>query len=342
MKVFNHPKLFLLVLLKVFILISINSYSQSNELNREKFRVIFYNLENYFDIYVDSTLTYNEFTAQGELYWNKKKFQEKTRNIYKVFQAISSWDGIALAGVCEIENKYVLDQLLYGTPLNDMKYKYIHFDSQDNRGIDVALIYGKEFKPVSSQAYSILDNGGNKIHTRDILYVKGLLKNDTIHVFVNHWTSRYRGLLESNSLRFKFSELLKSKTDSILDVLPDANIIVMGDFNDQPHDKSLQNMTNDSSLFNLVSKPIENNSPGTVKFRADWFIFDQILVSKSLKNGSGNLMISNEGLKVFDALFLLEKDSKHLGYKPYRSNLGYKYHGGFSDHLPICFDLIIQ
>jgi len=308
----------------------------------EKFRIVFYNLENYFDTNVDSTIMYNEFTPQGELHWTKKKFDEKTRNLHKVFQAISTWDGIALAGVCEIENKNALDELLFNTPLNRMEYKYIHFDSHDKRGIDVALIYGNEFIPLHSQVYSILDVFGDVIETRDILYVKGLLKTDTLHIFVNHWTSRYRGLLESVSLRLQFSELLKSKTDSIQDLLPNANIIVMGDFNDQPFDKSLKNLTDESRLVNLESKSIENNSPGTVKFRSDWFIFDQVLISNSLKSGDNNLMISSDGLMVFDKLFLLEKDNKHLGYKPYRTNLGYKYHGGYSDHLPIFFDLIMN
>jgi len=322
------------------VLINVNLLSQSAEVSNAQFRIVFYNLENFFDTSVDSTLSYNEFTPEGELHWTLNKFKQKAINTYKVFQALSGWNGITLAGVCEVESKLVLNQLLYKTPLNAMSYRYIHYDSRDKRGIDVALIYGKRFKPLYSQVFSILDDYGIEIETRDILYVKGLLNNDTIHVFVNHWTSRYRGLLESNSLRFKFSELLKSKTDSILELLPDANIIAMGDFNDQPFDKSLRNLTNDSSLFNLVSQPISNNSPGTMKFRSDWFIFDQILVSNSLKSANSNLSISIDGLRIFDKLFLLERDNKHLGFKPYRTNLGYKYHGGYSDHLPIYIDII--
>lgn len=334
------PNKYFLFLLLAFYLICVKAYSQKNNDNIETFRIVFYNLENYFDVYVDSTLSYNEFSPMGDLHWTNKKFQEKTKNLYKVFQAISGWKGIVLAGVCEIENKFVLNQLLYNMPLNSREYRYIHYDSHDKRGIDVALIYGKQFKPLHSQVYSILDDHGEEIETRDILYVKGMLTDDTVHVFVNHWTSRYRGLLESSSLRWQFSKLLKSKTDSIQDLIPDAYIIIMGDFNDQPHDKSVKNLTNDSRLHNMVSKAIENNSPGTVKFRSDWYIFDQILVSSSLKNKKNNLSISDDGLMIFDKLFLLEKDVKHLGYKPYRTNLGYKYHGGYSDHLPIYFDLI--
>lgn len=340
MKKLNLPKVYSLFLIVLLHLICAKSYSQQIKADNKSFRIVFYNLENYFDVYTDSTLSYNEFSPMGDLHWTNYKFKEKTRNLYKVFQAISGWEGIVLAGVCEIENKFVLNQLLYNTPLNSGDYRYIHYDSHDKRGIDVALIYGKQFKPLYSQVYSILDDNSEEIETRDILYVKGMLSNDTVHVFVNHWTSRYRGLLESNSLRWQFSTLLKSKTDSIQDLIPESYIIIMGDFNDQPHDKSMQNLTSDSSLYNMVSKAIENNSPGTVKFRSDWYIFDQVLVSNSLMSNKNKLSISNDGLKIFDKLFLLEEDVKHLGYKPYRTNIGYRYHGGYSDHLPIYFDLI--
>jgi len=320
--------------------INVNLLSQSGNGSNTKFRIVFYNLENFFDTYVDSTLSYNEFTPQGDLHWTMNKFKQKAINTYKVFQAISGWDGITLAGVCEVESKSVLNQLLYNTPLNAMSYRYIHYDSPDMRGIDVALIYGKPFKPLHSQVYSIRDDNGLEIGTRDILYVKGLLSDDTIHVFVNHWTSRYRGLLESNSLRYKFSKLLKLKTDSIQDLISNANIIVMGDFNDQSHDKSLIHLTNDYRLINMNPTPIENNSGGTLKFKSDWYIFDHILISNSFKSKENSLMVSDDGLLIFDKLFLLEEDERYLGYKPYRTNLGYKYHGGYSDHLPIYFDLI--
>ena len=306
---------------------------------KDSFRVIFYNLENYFDPYVDSSLSYNEYSYHGDLHWTNKKFTEKTKNIYKVFQALSTWEGIAIAGVCEIENKVVLNELLYNTPLKKMSYNYIHYDSKDKRGIDVALIYGNQFKPLFSKPFSIVDKQNVRIPTRDILYVKGLLGNDTLHVFVNHWTSRYRGLLESNALRLQFSYLLKSKTDSLFNLNPNANILIMGDFNDQPHDESIIRLTTNSKLQNLVPNPSNNISLGTMKFRSVWFIFDQILVSNAIIQGKGNLMINNQGVKIFDQNFLLENDKKYLGTKPFRTNIGYTYHGGYSDHLPVFLDL---
>ncbi len=333
-------KIYYLILLVAGLAFGTNLYSQDIN-SPEKFRIVFYNLENFFDTSVDTNLLYNEFTPEGELHWTNNKYYQKTKNLYKVFQALSEWEGISIAGVCEIENENVLNNLLYNTPLKHRHYKYIHYNSSDKRGIDVALIYGEQFVPIYSQVFSILDKHKEKIDTRDILYVKGLLITDTVHVFVNHWTSRYRGLLESNDLRMKFSVLLKSKIDSIIDFFPEANIIAMGDFNDQAKDASIDNLTKNNDLFNLKASTLMQNASGTLKYREEWYIFDQILVSQAILKGN-SLTVSKEGLKIFDKLFVLENDDKYLGYRPYRTNIGFRYHGGYSDHLPIYFDLIVK
>lgn len=327
----------IIIILVFSLAFQVNALSQ-NTGAQESFRIVFYNLENYFDASIDSSLKYNEFTQEGDMRWTNSKFHKKARSLSKVFQALSTWDGVALAGVCEIENQAALDNLLYNTPLKSMHYKYVHFDSHDKRGIDVALIYGEQFIPIYSSVFSIVNEHDERIDTRDILYVKGFLESDTIHVFVNHWTSRYRGLLESNALRMDFSELLKSKTDSILKLFPDANIIAMGDFNDQPKDASIKNLTTDGKLTGLPASSLMNNVSGTMKYKEEWYIFDQILVSESLLNGNG-LRVNKEGLRIFDMPFVLEDDSKYLGNKPFRTNLGFKYHGGYSDHLPVFLDL---
>ena len=122
----------------------------------EKYRFAFYNLENFFDSYVDTTLSYNEYTPQGDIHWTQKKFEKKANYIYKVLQAMSAWDGLTLLGVCEIENEVVLNQLLFRTPLRQQGLKYVHFESGDKRGIDVALIYDKQFKPVFSSVIRLV------------------------------------------------------------------------------------------------------------------------------------------------------------------------------------------
>jgi len=305
----------------------------------EAYRIVFYNLENYFDCFPDSLLSYNEFTAAGDYHWTMKKYEAKTRQLYKVFQNIAGWDGICLAGICEIENENVLKHLLYASPLKAKNYNYVHFDSPDKRGIDVALIYSSKFMPIHAQPFYLVEDS-IKIRTRNILYVKGIIASDTVHIFVNHWTSRYRGVAESAPLRMMFSSLLKSKTDSILSGDPSASIIIMGDFNDQPSDRSLRNLCAGSRLHNLSSASRYDNSDGTVKFKEDWFTFDQMLVSEELMTDNGGLKIAKSGLKVFDADWLMEVDEKYLGKKPFRTNIGFSYHGGFSDHLPVYLDII--
>jgi len=329
------------ILLLVIFQVSHITAQLNSDVEKIKYRCVFYNLENFFDAYSDTTLLYNEYTPQGDMHWTQKKFENKANHIYKVLQAMSTWDGLALIGVCEIENEVVLNQLLFKTPLKQQGLKYVHFNSGDKRGIDVALIYNKQFKPVFSKAYSVKENG-KFIASRDILYVKGLIGGQTIHVFVNHWTSRYRGLMESEDLRMEFSQLLKSKTDSILGTDQLANIIVMGDFNDQLQDNSIQNLLKGGNLINLHVSPIKNKAKGTMKFREQWFTFDQVFVSQQIANGTGKLAVVENKLNIFDEVFLLEKDKKYLGNKPFRTNIGFKYHGGFSDHLPVYFDLKLK
>jgi len=297
-------------------------------------------LENYFDPYFDSTLTYNEYSPTGEIHWTQRKFNEKTKNIYKVLQAISSWEDITLLGVCEIENKMVLNHLLTKTPLKLKSYKFIHYNSNDARGIDVALIYAEDFSPVFSTIFSVVDISGDKIPSRDILYVKGFIDSVELHVFINHWTSRYRGLMESNGLRMEFAKLLRSKTDSLFNLNKNTNIIIMGDFNDQPFDASMQYLTEDTNLVNIYPKSLNKNASGTVKFQSVWYTFDQIILSNSLLNDESKIILSKDEVKIFDPVFLLENDKKFLGVKPFRTNIGYTYHGGFSDHLPVFVDLI--
>jgi len=331
------PRIIFVLLLNIILFNHL--IAQPSEVNENaRYRCVFYNLENFFDAYSDSTLSYNEYTPQGEMHWTQKKFEKKANSIYKVLQALSGWDGLALVGICEIENENVLHQLLNKTPLKRQGMKYIHFNSPDKRGIDVALFYGKQFKPVFSAVFSVEENQ-TPIASRDILYVKGLLAGQVTHVFVNHWTSRYRGLMESNELRMKFSNLLKSKTDSIIKTEKLANIIVMGDFNDQLKDNSIQNLLDNGNLINLHVSPLVQNVSGTMKYREQWFVFDQVFVSKAVFEGKTKLEVIGNEVKIFDEGFLLEKDDKFLGYKPFRTNIGFKYHGGFSDHLPVYFDL---
>jgi len=318
------------------------SYTQANTIDHNHFRVMFYNVENYFDANYDSTLAYNEFTPLGDLHWTDKKYIKKRNNIYKVIKAVGEWNPIALVGLVEIENELVISDLINNTPLIKDGYSYIHFESKDFRGIDVALLYHKaSFKVLYSDKIEILDPTNPSFTTRDMLYAKGLLDNDTLHVIVSHWTSRYRGYLESEPFRLLASQKLISLTDSICRTNKNANILLMGDFNDNPENKSMQSITN-NSLCGFINTELVNSNPnvkGTLKYKGIWSNFDQILISNSLQTGANGIICSSEG-HIFDANYLLEQDSKYFGLKTNRTNIGFKYHGGFSDHLPIYIDII--
>ena len=309
-------------------------------------RIVFYNVENYFDSKIDSTRSYNEFTPDGQLHWTERKYQEKRAHIFQALTAIAEWEPITLMGFVEIENAFVLQDLINSTPLSRENYQLVHFESDDYRGIDVGLIYHADrFNLLSAQKITVKDRGDPTFTTRDILYVKGLLANDTLHVFVNHWVSRWRGVMESKYLRVLCAETLKRVVDSVCALNPNANILLMGDFNDNPEDDSILKLTADSGdcqLFNVVLKPANKDVRGTLKYGSEWSYFDQFLVSGSLLSGETSLMLDKESGRVFDPPYLLENDKKHLGVKPNRTHIGFKYNGGFSDHLPIFIDIFVH
>ncbi|MCF6342341.1 MAG: endonuclease [Bacteroidales bacterium] len=310
-----------------------------------RYRLVFYNIENYFDTQIDSTRDYNAFTPEGEMRWTEKRYHEKRARIYQLFTAIGEWEPIALIGFAEIENAFVLQDLISNTPLRREHYQVVHFESGDRRGIDVGLIYQPDqFKLLSSMKIPVKNPDEPAFTTRDILYVKGLINDDTLHVFVNHWVSRWRGLMESQYLRILCAETLKTAVDSVCAANPDACILVMGDFNDETKDKSILKLTEDDGkcqLFNVGLSTINKDVKGSLKHGATWNCFDKLLVSSALLSNKQGLKVAETGGFVFDAPFLLEKDGRYLGVKPKRTYTGFKYNGGFSDHLPVYIDIFV-
>lgn len=282
-----------------------------------------YNVENFFDTEDDPHTLDNEFLPNGIRKWNNYRFYKKRNLIFKTLLAIGKGKSPNIIALCEIENRYCLEQLTQFTPLRQFDYRIIHKESPDKRGIDVALIYQKKhFTPIDYWHYPVITKKKPKTFSRDILHVKGVIfEEDTIHIFVNHWPSRYRGLMESQPLRINTALQLKQVTDSILS--RNENIILMGDFNDSPTDESMT-ILRESGFCNL-----SKNWKGTLKHQAYWNTFDQFLVSHKLKD---KFRIK---AKVIRLPFLLTKDLKHLGQKPFRTYVGFKYQGGISDHLPI-------
>lgn len=316
---------------------------------RGDYRVMFYNVENLFDLYDDSLTRDDDFTPDGQYFWSERKFYNKVQKISKVIIAVGQWELPEIVGLCEVENLYVLKELIGKTALYNSNYGIIHKESPDGRGIDVAMFYRKDaFTPIQYEAIPVKFPFDGRT-TRDILYVKGWFKSaDTVHFFVNHWPSRWGGQAETDRKRIFTASVLRQKTDSIFTSDQTAKVIIMGDFNDYPENTSLKDTLNAlfdydnpqyGKLYNLAYYIQEEKKLGTHKHKGEWGMLDQLIVSGSVLKNDEHLHCSPENAHVFNAPFLLEKDEKYVGYKANRMYIGFKYHGGFADHLPVYLDL---
>lgn len=311
------------------------------------YRIIFYNVENLFDTFDDPEKNDNEFLPDGDRFWNSRKYNLKLKRIFQVIMASSQGTQPCLIGLCEVENRTVLEDLLHWTPLGKMGYKIIHKESPDRRGIDVALLYNANlFSPISYNAIPVAKPNDDSFITRDILHVSGKIESDTLHVFVNHWPSKYGGILETKPLRAIAANTLKEQFDSLFSINSRTKVIAMGDFNDSPFDESVVNYlgaipikdtTNLPQIINL-SYGLAQKGMGTNKYQGKWALIDQIFVSSGLLKSS-SLQTNEASFNIFEDDFLLEDDKNFLGKKPFRTYLGFKYHNGFSDHLPVTLDL---
>ena len=353
--VINYYKMYrLLFVLALLFFLMTNSLAQ--EMKTDSVMVAFWNLENFFDPFVDSTRVYNDYTEDGLQHWTLSRFYRKRNNLYKAILSFSQQKAIGIMGVCEVESEFALHALFAMTPLKDFNYRWVHYEGPDRRGIDPAIIYSKDcFQLIFSEPIPYRNPDDTTMVSRDILYAKFFdYRHDTIHCFVNHWPSKYRGELETVEARNCAARLLRHKVDSIIDacigyrdgLLDPSSIpkmIIMGDFNDTPDApcirevlgaKPISDCQEDDCLVNLFAKPEKLGFKGTLKYRDSWMIFDQIIVTKSLLNNEMLHCISSDARIIHDR-FLLEEDRTYQGLKLNRTYLGPKYNGGFSDHLPV-------
>lgn len=319
--------------------------------DRGDVRIMFYNTENLFDTIDDPEKNDDEFLPKSGRYWTGKRYKKKINSLYKVIVGVGGWEPPEMIGLCEVENRAVLEDLVRKTPLSKFDYEIVHVESPDERGIDNALLFRKEkISILSSRAITINYRGQNSYDkTRDILYVKCVVQeNDTLHVFVNHWPSRWEGLSVTEPKRMFVAGILRSKIDSICDSASDPNIIIMGDFNDEAENKSLKNIlkaninTKGIKKDQLYNMPIDlkgSKNKGTLKYKSHWNLFDRFIVSGTLLSDKNSIYSGSGKMNIYSPDFLLVEDEKYLGYKPFRTYYGYKYKGGFSDHLPIYLDL---
>ena len=325
----------------VFSTFFLNSYSQ------KEFKIMCYNVENLFDTKHDSLYNDNEFLPGSMRGWSYARYKEKLSNIAKVIVAVGEWSPPAIVGLCEIENRNTLYDLTKNTGLQQLNYKFIHYESPDVRGIDVALLYLPNFFiPINSYPIRIRFPNSEST-TRDILYASGKIPNgDTLHIFVNHFPSRLGGELESEDRRETVATFLRNAVDSVFEIHKKAAVVIMGDFNDYPNDNSMVKTLKTNSLpnnlseiepqklYNLAYKIHAEGKIGSYRHENEWGMLDQIIVSGALLDKSLKTKVLSSTFQVFAPDWLLEED-KNFGVRPFRTYIGMKFNGGFSDHLPI-------
>ena len=311
----------------------------------EDLRVVSYNVENLFHpkhdtVCIDSTTFIEkddyEWTPEGERRWSYTRYYRKVENIARVLTNIGEWDGVDIVGLQEVENALCLKRLCY--TLRPGEYDFVHYESPDPRGIDVALIYKKSrvdtlnSKPLPIPSPQGRESREEKLVTRDILYVCVRVdKRDTLHLFVCHLPSQRGGVAESEWKRTAVKEILQRSIDSVYALHPAAKIIVMGDMNSEPKE-DLDGLRNRMVVESQKSKV---ESHGTHKYQGRWSCLDQFYTSPALDSLSR--------AEIYNAAWIQEPDEKYLDLKPKRTYNGFRYQkDGFSDHLPILLKLKIK
>lgn len=300
---------------------------QRGRLEQDTLRVMFWNLENFFDNRNDSTSTSDaEFSSYGERHWSRKKFNTKCQAIAKgILWTAGEKGGLPdVIGVAEVENKRALQQLLYNTALHKLDYKIIHFESPDPRGIDVALLYRtSRLRLLHAKPCHLYKADSTIIRTRDILLSEFVQPDGTPVAFlVNHHPSKYGGAAVSEPRRKIAVDRLKQVADS-LQAAGTEYIVAMGDFNDTPANPLYKRL--EPTLRNLA-EPLHQKGLGTIKYDGAWELIDLFFVSPK---------VHTKGMEIVTIPFLQTADGSHAGRKPLRTYSGPRYLGGVSDHCPI-------
>lgn len=311
----------------------------------------FYNFENLFDTEDDPKTLDDEFTPTGKKVYTTAIYQEKLSHLADVVAQLGKEktpDGVSILGVAEIENRKVLEDFIRQEKIADRNYQIIHYDSPDQRGIDVALLYQpKYFTVTSSRAVPLLiyRSDSSRIFTRDILFVSGLYDGEPLHILVNHWPSRSGGEKATRAYRNAGARVCKDLIDSLQADNPAAKIILMGDLNDDPVSPSVRQVLQArSSVEGLKNQRLYNpmeaffhNGIGTLAYQDAWSLFDQLILSGGLVNDRTGFRFYQA--QVFNPKFLVQTSGQFKGY-PFRTFSGDTYIGGYSDHFPVYLFLL--
>ena len=332
-------------ILSIFLLLTVNVMAQP----KQQFKVAvvsFYNLENLFDTLDNPMVNDEEFLPSGPRNYNGIIYRDKLGKLATVISQIGTEmnpDGPAVLGVAEVENDTVLNDLVKQPLIAKRGYKVVHYDSKDARGVDVGLLYNpKYFTVINSDKLFVQLPGGSKdaYYTRDILWVKGSMDGEIVHIYVNHWPSRVGGEERSAPAREAAAKVCKEHVDSVMKSEPAAKVIIMGDLNDDPNNVSVAGILNAKGkpkdvraggLFNPWWEMYKKGY-GTLAYQDAWGLFDQIIISHPWldKDQPGFFFYKQN---VFNKEYLVENMGRYKGY-PMRTWDGNTYRGGYSDHFP--------
>ncbi len=300
----------------------------------QTYSIAFYNLENLFDPLNNETTRDKDYTPEGIFQWDREKYFQKIEHLSKVISKVGKMRSNippVLMGVCEVEKESCLHDLIKSDYLKNFEYDCVYQSSADHRGINVALLYQKShFKLIEQKTYPIVLNiEGQTEYSRDILHITGLLFGEKVHLLLNHWPSRTDGTQKTNFKRIVASNTVQQIIYKITLDEPSANIVIMGDFNDDPASESilpfrLSNFTNPMEQF-------QKQKMGSVKYKGKWIMFDQILFNQNLQEST---WWNYQDTHIFVEPFLIQKTGRYKG-SPKRTFINKYHQGGYSDHFPV-------
>ncbi len=320
-----------------FLFITICFYSLIAQDNGDpNIKIAFWNVENLFDLKDDPLTKDDEYAIGGRKNVTEEIYNLKLKNLSEIMNALDA----DILGLCEVENRFVLEEL---NNVINRNYNIIHYDSPDNRGIDVALFYDSQnIQLESSRPIKVDLPSGSP--TRDILYINCIINTSNLHIYVNHWPSKYGGVEKTIPLRAAAAKALRNEIEIILELDPNAEIIVMGDLNDEPTDPSVnihlgasldkdQLVSKEIILWNLMGPWHRNKNGSTYKYAGQDLVYDHLIISPGLMDRSGLSIIDNK-VNIFDGKKYRQHGGKYDGY-PFRFWAGNRLLGGYSDHMPI-------
>lgn len=328
-----------------FCVVAISLQAQQD---KNKVMVAFYNVENLFDTIHDPNKFDEEFTPEGDRTWGAERYQNKLDNLAKVISSMNGGNGPDVLGLCEVENLSVLKDLVNTAALKNMGYGIVHVESKDQRGIDNALLYKKSVLHKVNFAALNVSLPDSVPPTRDIMLVQSEIEGHSIAFIVCHFPSRSEGQAQSEYKRVAAAKVVRYLVDSLLAVDAKDNILILGDFNDEPTDSSMLKVMKAAnpeikqlaSLFNLMY-PLKNKGLGSYKYRDDWNMLDQIIVSGGLISELNGLRYVKESAGIFAEEWMKQTEPKYLG-SPLRTFGGRKYLAGYSDHFPVYITIEVK